>query len=76
LNSRRRKNKNKNKKYYNLESSHIFGPFLRLPLDLQKKTLDILYYFDSFSIKLVQAITSCCNRNFFYLFIFQIFFFF
>jgi len=45
----------------NSESSRIFGPFIKLPPSIQKKAIDLLFYFDSYPQKLVIALANCAN---------------
>jgi hypothetical protein len=42
----------------------IFGPFLQLPIDLQKKLINVIYYFPHISEKFFKALLACCKNKF------------
>ncbi|ORX86808.1 hypothetical protein BCR32DRAFT_289738 [Anaeromyces robustus] len=42
----------------------IFGPFIQLPCELQKKLINIIYYFPTINEKLFKAILTCCKNKF------------
>eukprot|EP00833_Pecoramyces_ruminatium_P016481 jgi/Orpsp1_1/1190513/evm.model.d7180000079499.1 len=42
----------------------IFGPFIQLPLDLQKKLINVIYYFPTINEKFFKALLTCCKNKY------------
>lgn len=45
----------------NFKGKLTFGPFSKLPLYLQQKTVELLYYFRTFSPALLLSVAQCCS---------------
>jgi len=41
----------------------IFGPFIKLPSNLQKKLVNIIYYFPSINEKFFKSLLACCKNK-------------
>lgn len=41
----------------------IFGPFIKLPSNLQKKLVNVIYYFPSINEKFFKSLLACCKSN-------------
>jgi len=41
----------------------IFGPFIKLPSNLQKKLVNVIYYFPSINEKFFKSLLACCKNK-------------
>lgn len=49
--------------YVDLAKGPLFGPFNDLPVDVQQRALDYVYYLDSKSEKMAFAIEQCKEKH-------------
>lgn len=45
------------------KANKVFGPFVSLPADVQRMSIDVLYYFDQLPSKLLIGLSFCLNSK-------------